>query len=149
MKYSQNQIKTLTAASRILEKTLQEKPESYKSPLCVMRYLQTKLIHKEHEVFAVMFLNNRHQMIEYKEMFQGTIDSAAVYPREVAKAALQQNAAAVILAHNHPSGISEPSQADIRLTGKLKEALGLFDIRVLDHIVVGNGCTSFADEGLL
>lgn len=120
------------------------------SPEDAINFLTLKLADEEREVFAVMFLNVRHQLIEYREMFFGTIDSASVHPREVAKAALQTNAAAVIIAHNHPSGVAEPSHADTRITNKLTDALALLDIRLLDHIVIG-GMThvSFADRGLL
>ncbi len=101
-------------------------------------------------MFAGLFLDNRHRVIQYHELFRGTIDGAAVYPREVVRYALEQNAAAVIFAHNHPSGVAEPSQADISLTRRLKEALGLVDIRVLDHMVVGHGeVISLAERGLM
>jgi len=114
------------------------------------KFLRLKLAEREHEVFAVMFLDNRHQLIEYTEMFNGTIDGASVYPREVLKKALSVNASAVILAHNHPSGIPEPSSADERITVRLKEALGLVDIRTLDHIIVGSDSTvSLAERGIL
>ncbi len=112
-------------------------------------YFKFKLGHHESEVFAVMLLNSQHQLIEYNEMFHGTIDSANVYPREVLKAALSVNASAVILGHNHPSGSSEPSNADKRITKRLVDALGLIDVRVLDHIVVGKNTLSFAEKGLL
>ena len=94
-----------------------------------------------------MFLDNQHQLIEFEELFFGTIDAASIYPREVVKAALNYNAAAVVFAHNHPSGIAEPSQADRRITQRLVDALKLVDIRVLDHIVVGEDCVSFAEKG--
>jgi DNA repair protein RadC len=98
----------------------------------------------------VLFLDSAHQLIDYTEMFTGTINQAAVYPREVAKRALIVNAAAVILAHNHPSGLVEPSQSDIGITSRLKEVLAVFEISVLDHIIVGKGRTaSFAERGLL
>jgi DNA repair protein RadC len=101
-------------------------------------------------VFTCLFLDNRHRVIECEELFRGTIDGASVHPREVVKRALQLNAAALILAHNHPSGVAEPSQADQQLTRRLREALGLVDIRVLDHLVVGDGeAVSFAERGLL
>jgi DNA repair protein RadC len=97
-----------------------------------------------------MFLNTSHQLIEYSELFKGTINAAAVYPREVAKKALQKNAAAIIIAHNHPSGNSEPSAADQNITKHLEKALRLFDISLLDHFVIGkNEQTSFAERGLL
>lgn len=103
-----------------------------------------------HEVFACLFLDNRHRVISFDEMFFGTIDGATVHPREVVRRALQHNAAAVIFAHNHPSGIAEPSRADEQLTRRLRDALALVDVRVLDHFVVGDGeLTSFAERGLL
>jgi len=123
---------------------------AFTDPATVKDFCQLEIGHLEHEVFAVMFLNQRHQMIAFSEMFTGTIDGASVYPREVAKAALANNAAAVIFSHNHPSGTTEPSTSDERITSRLVNALDLFDIRVLDHIVVGKGdATSFAERGLL
>lgn len=111
--------------------------------------IKLKLAPFEHEVFLGVFLDNQHKVIACEELFRGTIDGASVYPREVVKAALQHNAAALIFAHNHPSGISEPSQADRAITEKLKTALALIDIRVLDHFVVGETVYSFAEHGLL
>ena len=96
-----------------------------------------------------MLLNNQHQMIEFNELFFGTVDSASVYPREVVKLVLEKNVSAVIFTHNHPSGDSNPSQADRRITERLKDALALVDLRVLDHIVVGSDCVSFAERGWL
>lgn len=101
-------------------------------------YLKQRLRAYPHEVFACLFLDNQHRMIAFEELFRGTIDGASVYPREVVKQALQHNAAAVILAHNHPSGVAEPSQADIHITRRIKAALDLVDIRVLDHIIIGD-----------
>ena len=116
----------------------------------VRQYLSAQLRHAQREVFAVLFLDSQHRLIRYQELFMGTIDAAAVYPREVVKAALQYNAAAVILAHNHPSGVAEPSQADISITTKIQEALNLVDVRLLDHFVVGDGePVSLAERGLL
>lgn len=120
------------------------------SPELVRQFCQLHIGHLEHEVFGVLFLDNGHRLIKFTELFRGTIDTAAVYPREVAKEALFANAAAVIFTHNHPSGACEPSKADMTLTTRLVEALGLFDIRVLDHVIVGTqGTTSFAERGLL
>lgn len=120
------------------------------SPGAVRQYLRSRLAHLPHEVFACLFLDNQHRVIAFEELFQGTLDSASVYPREVVKRALSLNAAALILTHNHPSGVAEPSQADQMLTRRLKEALALVDIRVLDHLVVGDGePVSFAERGLL
>ena len=120
------------------------------SPEATRAYLSNQLRHYPHEVFACLFLDNQHHILKFEELFSGTIDGASVYPREVVKKALQHNAAAVIFAHNHPSGISEPSQADKMITAKLKEALALMDIRVLDHFIIGDGVPySFAEHGLL
>lgn len=116
----------------------------------VRTYLSSQLRHSQREIFAVLFLDTQHRLIRYQELFMGTIDAAAVYPREVVKAALQYNAAAVILAHNHPSGVAEPSQADISITDKIKRALDLVDVRLLDHFVVGDGSpVSLAERGLV
>jgi len=112
-------------------------------------YLQLKLSRLEHEVFACLFLDSRNRVIEYVEMFRGTIDGASVYPREVVKEALKHNAAAVIFAHNHPSGAAEPSHADEQITKRLKDALALVDICVLDHFVIGDEVVSFAERGLI
>lgn len=124
--------------------------ELLESPRAVSDYLSLKLADRSHEVFAVLYLDNRHRLIALDELFRGTIDGATVHPREVVKEALGHNASAVIFAHNHPSGIAEPSQADELITRRLKEALALVDIRVLDHLVVAAGdCVSFAERGLL
>ena len=113
-------------------------------------FLKLKLSEKEHEVFAVLFLDTRHRLIKYVEMFKGTIGQSAVYPREVAKEALKHNAAAVILAHNHPSGSPEPSAADERITLRLREALAYFDVTVIDHMIVGQSeIVSLANRGVL
>ena len=106
--------------------------------------------HLGHELFCCLYLDNRHRVLRFDEMFRGTIDGTSVYPREVVKEALVINAAAVILAHNHPSGVAEPSQADERITRRLKSALELVDIRLLDHLIIGDGqTTSMASRGLL
>jgi len=120
------------------------------SPEDTRRYLRLQLAEREAEVFCVLFLTNRHRVIAFEEMFRGTIDGATVHPREVVKQALRLNAAAVILAHNHPSGVAEPSRADEAITRRLRDALALVDVRVLDHLIVG-GCeiTSLAERGLL
>lgn len=119
------------------------------SPNRTREFLQLKLGHLEHEVFAMLALDNRHRLIEYVELFRGTVDGASVHPREVIKEALQRNAAAVILVHNHPSGVAEPSQADELITQRLRDALALVDIRVLDHLIVAESITSLAERGLL
>lgn len=118
------------------------------NPKAVRKYLAVKLAEMEHEIFTVIFLNNRHQIILFETMFRGTIDGTSVYSREVVKRSLELNAAAVIFAHNHPSGNAEPSQADITITKRLTDALGLVDIRVLDHFVIGgNDVVSLAELG--
>ena len=120
------------------------------NPRATREFLRMRLRDLPHEVFCCVYLDNRNRVIAFEELFRGTIDGASVHPREVVKQALARNAAAVILAHNHPTGLAEPSQADELITRRLKEALALVDIRVLDHLVVGDGvCESFAERGLL
>ncbi|MCR9105308.1 MAG: DNA repair protein RadC [Gammaproteobacteria bacterium] len=120
------------------------------SPADTRRFLQYHLGSREREVFSCLFLDSQHRVLACEDLFFGTLDGAAVYPREVAVRALKLSAAAVIFAHNHPSGVAEPSAADKRITERLRSALALFDIRVLDHIIVGTGCEfSFAEQGLL
>jgi len=120
------------------------------SPQLVRDFLQMKLCEYPHEVFAMLMVDAQHRLIDYVELFRGTIDAAAVYPREVIKETLARNAAAVILAHCHPSGEPEPSAADRTLTQRLRDALALIDVRVLDHIIVGGTQTvSFSERGLL
>ncbi|WP_197339775.1 JAB domain-containing protein [Ralstonia solanacearum] len=122
----------------------------FSSPAAVKEYLRAKLAGFEHEVFAVLLLDAQHRLIAYVEMFRGTIDCAAVYPREMVKEVLRHNAAAVLLAHNHPSGSPEPSVCDKALTQRLKDALALVGVRVLDHIIVaGTRTMSFVELGLL
>ena len=124
--------------------------EAIRSPADTEGYLQARMRHLDHELFCCLFLDNRHRVLRFDELFRGTIDGTSVYPREVVKEALAVNAAAVILAHNHPSGVAEPSQADERITRRLKAALDLVDIRLLDHLIIGDGrATSLASRGLL
>lgn len=146
-KYAQLQA-VLEMSRRYLFEGLQ-RGDALTSPQETREYLSGQLRDYAHEVFAVLFLDQRHRVIKFEEMFRGTIDGANVYPREVVKKALELNAAAVIFAHNHPSGVAEPSQADERITRRLKEALSLVDIRVLDHFIVGENVVSFAERGLL
>jgi len=123
---------------------------SFTSPGAVKEYLHAKLADFEHEVFAVLFLDSQHRLIEYAEMLRRTINSASVYPRELVKEALRLNAAAVVVSHNHLGGTPDPSQADEVLTHALRDALALVEVRVLDHIIVaGHATTSFAEHGLL
>ena len=127
-----------------------ERGETISDPGVTRRFLLSKLRPYTREVFACLFLDNQHRLIAYEEMFFGTIDGASVHPREVLRRALELNAAAVVFAHNHPSGVAEPSQADKRITERLSSALTLVDIRVLDHMVVGDTeVVSFAERGLL
>lgn len=120
------------------------------SPQKTRDYLMTRLATREFETFCLIYLDNRHRLIACEDLFRGTIDGASVHPREVVKEALRHNAAAVILAHNHPSGVAEPSHADELITRRLREALQLVDIRVLDHLIVaGNETVSFAERGIL
>ncbi len=127
-----------------------EQNSALESPSATKAFLQTQLKRRPYEVFCMLFLDNQHRVLKFEELFQGTIDSATVHPREVIRKTIQYNAAAVIFAHNHPSGQIEPSQADINLTNQLKSALKLIEVRVLDHIIVAkHQTTSFAERGLL
>ena len=124
--------------------------EPIRNPADTEAFLKARMRHLDHELFCCLFLDNRHRVLRFDELFRGTIDGTSVYPREVVKEALAVNAAAVILAHNHPSGVAEPSQADERITRRLKSALELVDIRLLDHLIIGHGsATSLASRGLL
>ncbi len=143
----------LHAAAELVRRALREKLSSgiaLSAPGAVRDYLRLTLHGRPHEIFVVVFLDAQHRVVACEELFRGTLTQTSVYPREVVKRALHYNAAAVILAHNHPSGVAEPSRADEALTGALKQALGLVDVRVLDHFVVaGDGALSFAERGLL
>lgn len=139
----------LEIARRALHEQLQRRTV-FESPDSVKQFLQLQLDALDHEVFALLYLDAQHRLIAMEELFRGTLTQTSVYPREVVKQALAHGAAAVILAHNHPSGVAEPSRADESLTQALKQALGLIDVRVLDHVVVGRGAAvSMAERGLL
>lgn len=139
----------LDEARRILERSF-ARGSPVSEPRAAREYVIHKLSHLEHEVFACLFLDNRHRVLTWSEMFRGTINGASVHPREVVKAALGENAAAVIVAHNHPSGVPEPSQADIQLTRRLQDSLALVEVRLLDHLVVGGAeIESLAERGLI
>jgi DNA repair protein RadC len=141
---------TIDTALEILASRLRVPGMALTSPQVTKNYLKLQLVEKYQEVFACLFLDNQHRVIDYSELFFGTIDGASVHPREVVRAAINHNAAAVILAHNHPSGIAEPSRADTQITRRLVDALGLIDVRVLDHLVIGDGePVSFAERGLI
>jgi len=145
---TKNQI--IKAANTILKSRVSQKGHLITCPEDTKKLLITQMANYEREVFISIFLDNRHQVISMEEMFQGTIDGASVYPREVVKRALQLNAAAIIISHNHPSGIITPSSSDKNITTHLKDALSLMDIRLLDHFIVGgDDCFSFAERGML
>ncbi|HMK84717.1 MAG TPA: DNA repair protein RadC [Steroidobacteraceae bacterium] len=134
---------------RLLSQTLHAGP-LLASPKATRDFLTAQLRDLEHEVFCCLFLDKRHRLIRFEELFRGTIDGASVHPREIVKLALQRNSAAVIVAHNHPSGVAEPSRADELVTQRVKDALALVDIRLLDHIIVGDGASvSLAERGLI
>lgn len=136
-------------ARRYFEETL-PRGVAIRSPADTETFLQARLRDRPHEVFCCLYLDNRHRVLKFEELFRGTIDGTSVHPRELVKQALHVNAAAIILAHNHPSGVAEPSQADERITRRIKSALDLVDIRLLDHLIIGDGIsTSLASRGML
>ena len=139
----------LEMARRHLAERL-ERGEALTSPQLTRDFLQSRLRDREREIFAILLLDNQHRVIHDEELFQGTLGCASVWPREIVRIAIKHNAAAVILAHNHPSGVAEPSRADRQLTERILAALALIDVRVLDHLVIGDGITvSFAERGWL
>ena len=139
----------LELARRSLAEQLVERP-SLGNPRDSGDYLRARLRHLPYEVFGCLYLDNRHRVLSFEELFRGTVDGSSVHPREVVRACLQHNACAVIFAHNHPSGVAEPSQADRAITRELREALQLVGVRVLDHLVIGSGePVSMAARGLL
>ena len=146
-------VSRLLAGLAVLEREAHariEQPQLLSSSSAVRRFLRLKLAHLPREVFACLFLDNRHRLIRFETLFLGTVDRASVHPREVLRRALELNCAAVIFAHNHPSGIAEPSASDLTLTRDLMDLLSRIDVRVLDHLVVGRGSeVSFAERGLL
>lgn len=140
----------LARALKILEERAKYYSVNLSQPSAVKDYCKLRLCTLEHEVFMVIFLDAQNRLIEVEEMFRGTLTMTSVFPREVVKAAMAHNASAVILSHNHPSGVVEASNADLQLTNRLKQVLELVDVRVLDHIIVGQAnCMSFAERGLL
>ncbi len=148
VKYVQIQA-ALELGRRYLQADLED-ADTFTSPQQTRDYLTLKLRAYPYEVFACLYLDNRHRLLKFEELFRGTIDCAQVHAREVVRAAIKHNAAAVIFSHNHPSGVAEPSRADIRLTESLKQALAMIDVRVLDHLVIGNGdAVSLAERGLI
>lgn len=141
---------TIKEALTLLERQLREPGASFTSSHAVRDWLRLQLTLEEREEFTVLFLDNQHRLIAHETLFRGTINSMTVYPREVVKAGLKHNAAAAVLAHNHPSGYAEPSSADRQMTTRLQQALELVDIRLLDHLVVGGmDIISFSERGWL
>ncbi len=144
------QLKACVEMSRRYLRECLERGDALTNPDDTRNFLMSELSGRDYEVFSCLFLDNKHRVIQFEELFYGTIDGASVYPREVVKRTLQHNAAALILAHNHPSGQAEPSEADISITQRLVDALELIDVRVLDHLVIGDGyCVSFIEKGLM
>ena len=139
----------IITAARLEINSMFQRGKALTSPDVTRDYLQLRFAHYEHEVFSILWLDTRHHVIAFEELFRGTIDGASVYVREVVKSALRHNAAACIFCHNHPSGIPEPSQSDKHITQRLKDALSLVEIRSLDHIIVGEQTYSFAEHGLI
>ena len=146
----ENEDRLISEAKDVLYARLRKPGQCLESSDSVRDFLILELAELEREVFGCLFLDSRNRLIEYRQLFMGTVDSCSVYPREVLKAALQTNASAIVLAHNHPSGYAEASQADIKVTKDLKSILVELDIRVLDHfIVAGKNTLSFAERGLI
>lgn len=148
---TQREDELIMSTISVLTSRLKYANECMASPFAVRNFLQLKLTGLEYEVFSVIYLDSQNRMIAFEEMFRGTLNQTSVYPREVVKAALQHNAGAVIFAHNHPSGVSDPSRADEMLTRTLVDALKLVDVKVLDHFIVAGSSTplSFAERGLI
>ena len=144
-----NEQRVIRRALRLLEKYQRKPSASFTSTSFTKTWLQLHMAHLEREVFIVMYLDNQHCLLDYETLFTGTISQTEVHPREVVKSALKHNAAAVVLAHNHPSGTTEISQQDKHVTQRIAKALALVEVRVLDHLVAGNEVVSFAEQGLL
>ncbi|WP_404273769.1 DNA repair protein RadC [Yersinia intermedia] len=144
-----NEQRVIRRALRLLDKYQRQPRESFTSTSFTKTWLQLQMTHQEREIFMVMYLDNQHCLLERETLFTGTLSHAEVHPREVVKSALRHNAAAVILAHNHPSGTTEISQQDKHITQRIVKALALVEVRVLDHLVIGNEVVSFAELGWL
>jgi DNA repair protein RadC len=142
-------VEVLDVAATYKAREFERDRVSMDSPPVAKAFLIDQLQHNEEEHFCVLFLDTRMRLIAFDKMFRGTVDGSSVHPREVVKAALAHNAAAVIFAHNHPSGVASPSTADELITARLRDALSLVDVRVLDHFIIGDRCYSFAEAGLL
>lgn len=147
--FTSTQRTTIREAIGILESRLRT-TETFTKPIAVKQFCQLHVAAEKDEYFCCLFLNAQHQLLAFERLFRGTVDGASVHPRIVVRRALELNAAAVVFTHNHPSGATKPSKEDVSITKRLKESLGLIDVRVLDHIVVGStGSTSMTEEGLL
>ena len=141
---------TIEKALQILKSRIKERGDFMEKPADVENFLKIQFSEMEYEAFSVIFLDNQHRLIAFEEMFKGTINGSSVHPREVMKAALKHNAAAVILSHNHPSGIATPSSADKQITKILVDAMELIDVRILDHIIIGDGDSfKFSEAGYI
>lgn len=147
--YTPAELRTIARAFRIIENRVRDEPAAFTSSERAKELTRLKLSGLASEAFAAIYLDNQHRYIATEVLFTGTIDGSAVYPREVVRSVIQHNAAAVIFAHNHPSGTPEPSNADQVITRKLQEALRLIDVRVLDHLIVGDSVVSMAERGYL
>ncbi|EKN5918728.1 TPA: RadC family protein [Yersinia enterocolitica] len=147
--FTANEQRVIRRALHLLEKYQRQPSEPFISTSVTKTWLQLQMAHLEREAFIVMYLDNQHCLLERETLFSGTLSHTEVHPREVVKSALKHNAAAVILAHNHPSGTTEISLQDKHITQRIVKALALVDVRVLDHLVVGNEVVSFAERGLL
>lgn len=143
------QMKAVVEMSRRYLEEKMKRGDAMNNVSDVKQYLKSRLQQYPFEVFACLFLDSKHRVIEYEELFRGTIDAASVHPREIIRQVLHHNAAAIVLSHNHPSGIPEPSQADIAITQKIKSSLEIIDVRLLDHFIIGDKVVSFAEKGLL
>lgn len=145
-----NEQRIIRRAMRLLEKYQRQPAEQFLSTSCTKSWLQLYLARQEREVFVVLYLDNQHRLLEHETLFLGTISHTEIHPREIVKSALRHNAAAVLIAHNHPSGITDASEADKRITSRIVNALDLIEVRVLDHFIIGNGeVLSFAEQGWL
>ncbi|HCR0142541.1 TPA: DNA repair protein RadC [Klebsiella aerogenes] len=145
-----NEQRVIRRAMRVLERYQRQPGEQFLAASCTKSWLLLYLARQEREVFVVLYLDNQHRLLEHETLFLGTISHTETHPREIVKSALRHNAAAVIIAHNHPSGITDASEADKRITSRIVNALDLIEVRVLDHIIIGNGeVLSFAEQGWL
>lgn len=148
--FPMNEQRTIRRAMRLLEKYQRQPSEQFLAASCTKSWLQLYLARQEREVFVVLYLDNQHRLLEHETLFLGTINHTEIHPREIVKSALRHNAAAVIIAHNHPSGVTDASKSDRAIASRIVNSLGLVEVRVLDHFIIGDGDTlSFAERGWL